>query len=116
MVKLLNIKKKNNSKESITKSSFDLILDFERILKLSLPKNEERKTNCQHKTQNSPNKIILREQFYKIDEIYHEFLENISKIIKEELKEDIQTEIKEKIVETKPNSEEFLKITSLPIK
>ena len=110
-----NMFMKNNSKESITKSSFDLILDFERILKLSLPKNEERKTNCQHKTQNSPNKIILREQFYKIDEIYHEFLENISKIIKEELKEDIQTEIKEKIVETKPNSEEFLKINSLPI-
>ena len=107
-----NMFMKNNSKENISKSSFDLILDFERIIKLSLPQNDKKKNDTQTEPKKSPNKYILREQYYKMEQIYHEFLKNISILINDKLKEE-EIDIKENSEEAKYNSEDFLKINSL---
>ena len=109
-----NMFMKNNSKENISKISFELTLDFERIVKLSLPQNEKKKNNSETEPKKHKNKYIIREQYYKMDQIYHKFLEGISELIKEELKEEkLELDINENNEETKSNSEELLKINSL---
>ena len=99
----------NNSKENNDGNSYDLILDFEYILKISNQNKVENKAKSIIKDNNDSNQIILREQYYKSDLKYYSFLEKISRILKAELfKEDFNDDI----IEMKPIKEDYSKINN----
>ena len=60
-----NLFLENNSKEVFTNISYDLILDFEHILKISDINKDKTKTLILDK--NNTSELILREKFYKPD-------------------------------------------------
>ena len=95
-----NLFLKNNSKENKTKNSYNLILDFDSIIKIpNLSKNEQNK---------SSNNFILRGKLYKSNQKYYDFLEKISKLINGELIED-QIQIQEEKEEASIEQEDILK-------
>ena len=101
-----NLFMENNSKEIFDNISFDLILDFSHILKLSnfnQTQNEKKKLSID---KNDSNQLILREKYYKSDTKYYSFLEKISKIIKTEL---ARKELQDDLAEIKPIKEDLLK-------
>ena len=102
-----NLFLENNSKEVFTNISYDLILDFEHILKISNINKEKTKTLILDK--NNTSELILREKFYKSDLKYYVFLEKISKILEAQLKEE---EIQDDFVEIKSSKEELTKINT----
>ena len=102
-----NLFLENNSKES--NNSYDLILDFDKILKLSNFSNTENKTNNVIIDKNNTNTLIFREQYYKSDLKYYSFLEKISKMINSELTED---EINKDLLELKPIKEDNSKLNN----
>ncbi len=77
----LFLKNKNNSidKEDNNSASYDLILDFDKMIKISNSLNID--NNKKEENKNKSIKSIFREKYYKQDQKYYDFLLNVSKII-----------------------------------
>ena len=99
----------DNSKYKKPKNSLNLILDFEQIVKRhNSPKTDKNKLPIKEK--GKTNKFILREKLYKSEHKYYNFLEKISKLLKEELTEEETKEQKEKEIHSEEEDEPFKNI------
>ena len=104
-----NLFMKNNLKENKTKNLYNLILDFDPILKIPNPsKNDQNKSSPSLKEKSQTNKFTLREKLYKSNQKYYDFLEKITKLMKGELIED-QIQIQEDKEEAGIEQEDMLK-------
>ena len=84
----------------------NLILDFEQIVKRhNSPKTDKNKLPLKEKEKS--NKFTFREKLYKSDHKYHNFLEKVSKLLKEELTEEETKEEKEKEIHSEEEDEPF---------
>ena len=104
-----NLFLKNNSKENKTKNSYNLILDFDSIIKIpNLSKNEQNKSSNNFILRGKLNNFILRGKLYKSNQKYYDFPEKISKLINGELIEE-QIQIQEEKEEASIEQEDILK-------
>ena len=105
----------NNSKEN-NNNFFNLILDFDSIVKISNSSKNEQNKISPSKEKNQTIKFNLREKLYKSNQKYYDFLKKISKLLNGELIED-QMEVQEEKEEASLEQEDtFRKFPSSSIK